>query len=102
MFLNGHGGNQALLEPACRDLRTRLGFIAAHVARDDLACAEDIVGTAEARNGLHAGDVETAAILTAHSARVRMDLARDFASAYQNRQQAHSDLGLGAAAMHPG
>jgi hypothetical protein len=63
MALNGHAGNQALPEPACRGLRARLGFIAADVVRNDLACPECIVGTSEARNGLHAGDVETSAIL---------------------------------------
>jgi creatinine amidohydrolase len=102
LFLNGHGGNRALLELACRDLRAGLGLITAHVAWDDLARAEDVVGAAEARNGLHAGDVETSAMLAAHSAQVRIDLAQDFSSAHLRWQQAHPDLGLGAAAMRPG
>ncbi|MBM3616119.1 MAG: creatininase family protein [Alphaproteobacteria bacterium] len=102
MVLNGHGGNRALLELACRDLRAELGLITAHVAWDDLAGAEKIVGEAEARNGLHAGDVETSAMLAAHPEKVRIEWADDFGSAHLNWHKAHPDLGLGAAALRPG
>ena len=102
MFLNGHGGNRALLELACRDLRADLGLITAYVAWDDLADAETVVGVAEAQDGLHAGDVETSAMLVAHPNKVRMDMAEDFGSAHLGWQQAHPDLGLGAGALRPG
>lgn len=102
MVLNGHGGNRAILELACRDLRAALGLITAHVAWDDLADAQDTVGAAEAANGLHAGDVETSAMLAAHPDRVRMGPAEDFGSAHLRWQQSHPDLGLGAAALRPG
>lgn len=102
MILNGHGGNRALLELACRDLRAELGLIAAHVAWDDLADAETVVGAAEAQNGLHAGDVETSAMLAAHPDKVRKDLTEDFGSAHLTWQQSHPDLGLGSAALRPG
>lgn len=101
MFLNGHGGNRALLELACRDLRSERGLITAHVAWDDLADAERVVGASEARNGLHAGDVETSAMLAAHPDRVRMDRAEVFGSAHLAWRQAHPDLGLGSAALRP-
>jgi creatinine amidohydrolase len=102
MFLNGHGGNRALLELAVRDIRARNGLVTAHVAWDDLAAADTIVGPDEARDGLHGGDVETSAMLAAHPARVRMDRAEDFGSAHLGWRLAHPDLGLGAAAMRPG
>ncbi|MBL9049976.1 MAG: creatininase family protein [Tabrizicola sp.] len=102
MILNGHGGNRALLELAARDLRAGLGLITAHVAWDDLANAESVVGVAEARNGLHAGDVETSAMLAAHPDKVRIDRAEDFGSAHLDWQKSHPDLGLGAAALRPG
>jgi creatinine amidohydrolase len=102
IFLNGHGGNRALLELACRDLRADLGLITAHVAWDDLADAEPVVGAAEAQDGLHAGDVETSAMLAAHPDKVRKDRAEDFGSAHLEWRQAHPDLGLGAAALRPG
>lgn len=102
MILNGHGGNRALLELACRDLRAELGLITAHVAWDDLANAEAVVGDAEARNGLHAGDVETSAMLAAHPDKVRRDRTEDFGSAHLTWQHAHPDLGLGPAPLRPG
>lgn len=102
MFLNGHGGNRALLDLACRDLRADLDLITAHVAWDDLADAERVVGAAEAQHGLHAGDVETSAMLAAHPDKVRKDRAEDFGSAHLKWLQAHPDLGLGAAALRPG
>jgi creatinine amidohydrolase len=102
MILNGHGGNRALLELACRDLRAELGLITAHVAWDDLADAEAGVGAAEAQNGLHAGDVETSAMLAAHPYRVRKDLTEDFGSAHLTWEHAHPDLGLGSAPLRPG
>lgn len=102
MILNGHGGNRAILELACRDLRAQLGLITAHVAWDDLAEAEAVVGDAEARNGLHAGDVETSSMLAAHPDKVRKDLTEDFGSAHLTWQHAYPDLGLGSAPLRPG
>ena len=102
MILNGHGGNRALLEVACRDLRAELGLITAHVAWDDLAGAEAIVGDTEDAHGLHAGDVETSAMLAAHPNLVRLDRAEDFGSAHLQWQTAHPDLGLASAALRPG
>lgn len=102
MILNGHGGNRALLELACRDLRAELGLITAHVAWDDLALAESVVGDFEARNGLHAGDVESSAMLAAHPDKVHMHRAEDFGSAHVAWQDSHPDLGLGAASLRPG
>lgn len=102
MILNGHGGNRAALELACRDLRADLGLVTAHVAWDDLAGAGSITGDHEAQNGLHAGDVETSAMLATHPALVRMDRAEDFGSAHLHWQVVHPDLGLGAAPLRPG
>lgn len=102
LFVNGHGGNRALLEIACRDLRAGLGLVTAHVAWDDLAGAASIVGPMEAANGLHAGDVETSAMLLAHPDKVRMAGTEDFGSAHLSWRATHPDLGLGAASLRPG
>lgn len=102
LIVNGHGGNRAILDLACRDLRAEFGLITAHVAWDELADAEDVVGEAEARNGLHAGDVETSAMLAAHPERVRMDRAESFGSAHVNWHRDHPELGLGMAPLRPG
>lgn len=102
LILNGHGGNRAVLESAVRDIRDSFGLVTAHVAWDDLAGAEAIVGRDEAQNGLHGGDVETSAMLAAFPTKVRMPLAEDFTSAHRKWQVAHPDLGLGDAPMRPG
>ena len=102
IFVNGHGGNRALLDLACRDLRAELGLITAHVAWDDLAEAEAVVGEGEARDGLHGGDVETSAMLAAHPGKVRMDRAEDYGSAHIAWRDHHPLLGLGTAPARPG
>lgn len=102
LILNGHGGNRAVLDIAVRDMRETFGLITAHVAWDDLARAEAIVGGDEARNGLHGGDVETSAMLAAFPAKVRMALAEDFGSAHRTWRKNHPDLGLGDAPVRPG
>lgn len=102
LIVNGHGGNRAILDLACRDLRAEFGLITAHVAWDELADAEDVVGEAEARNGLHAGDVETSAMLAAYPERVRMDRAESFGSAHVKWHRDHPELGLGMAPLRPG
>lgn len=102
MIVNGHGGNRAVLEIACRDLRAAHGLIVAQVAWDDLAGAEAVVGADEARDGLHAGDVETSAMLAAQPGKVRMDRAADFGSAHMDWRAAHPGLGLGGAPLRPG
>lgn len=102
LILNGHGGNRALLEMACRDLRSDHGLITGHVAWDDLAQAQSIVGDAEAQDGLHGGDVETSAMLAAHPSLVRMDRAQNYGSAHIGWRAAHPGLGLGGSALRPG
>lgn len=102
LVVNGHGGNRAILDIACRDLRAASGLITAHVAWDDLAGAEGIVGADEARDGLHAGDVETSAMLAAHPDGVRMDRAENFRPASADWRADHPALGLGGAPARPG
>lgn len=95
MILNAHGGNRAVLEIACRDLRARHGLVTAHCLWDGLVDAAAIVGPAEAARGLHGGDLETSAMLAAFPDRVRMASARDFASAQEDRAAGNGRLGLG-------
>lgn len=94
LMFNGHGGNRALLEIAARDLRARHGLTTAHCAWDDLVDTAAIVGPHEARNGLHAGDVETSAMLAAHPERVRPARARPGVSAHLLWAERFRRLGL--------
>jgi creatinine amidohydrolase len=74
-ILNGHGGNRAVLE---------------------------IVGADEARDGLHAGDVETSAMLHAFPRLVRPGACRDFGTAQPRWAAASPRLGLQGRAAQPG
>lgn len=82
-LLNGHGGNRAVLEIAARDLRARHGLITAQGSWEGFANTADIVGPDEARHGLHAGDVETSAMLHAFPHMVRPDACRDFGTPHR-------------------
>jgi creatinine amidohydrolase/Fe(II)-dependent formamide hydrolase-like protein len=64
MFVNGHGGNKALLEMAARDIRAELGLITFVVMPPSLTEADRAaLPAAEQRFGIHAGTVETALVL---------------------------------------
>lgn len=68
VLLNGHGGNGALLEVAARDIRAAHGLVTAHASW--FAFADLAPWPAEAlAHDLHAGDLETSAMLA-----VRPDL----------------------------
>lgn len=95
MILNAHGGNRAVLDIACRDLRARHGLVTAHCMWDALVDEAAIVGPAEAARGLHGGDVETSAMLAAFPERVRMGLSRDFQSSHEDWAAGNGRLGLG-------
>jgi creatinine amidohydrolase len=99
LVLNAHGGNRAVLEIACRDLRARHGLVTALCQWDSLVDTAAIVGAAEAVRGLHGGDVETSAMLSAHPDRVRPALARDFRSAHEDWGSGNTRLGLGRAVV---
>ncbi len=60
LFLNTHGGNKALLEMMCRDLRAELGLLCflAHGSTDTSSLPE-----LERRFGIHANTVETSMLL---------------------------------------
>jgi creatinine amidohydrolase len=60
-----------------------------------------VVECDQARNGLHAGDVETSAMLAAHPKRVGMDQDETFGSAHLHWRRDHLDLGLGMAPIRP-
>ncbi len=79
LFLNAHGGNKALLEMACRDLRDTFGLLCFLASPSPLSSADrEALPALEARFGIHAGTVETALIMATHP-----DLAKP------ERAQAH-------------
>ncbi|MYH56686.1 MAG: creatininase family protein [Boseongicola sp. SB0675_bin_26] len=94
VFLNGHGGNTAVLDVAARDLRISHDMIV--VAGSWLGFAEfEGVFDAEAlEDDIHAGDSETSAMLAARPELVDAGQARNFVSATRAWKESNRFIGL--------
>lgn len=77
VMFNGHGGNTAVLEVACRELRLDHGMITAHASWFGFSEPEGLIAPEDAGHDLHAGDIETAAMLAAREELVDMAQAVD-------------------------
>lgn len=80
VFINGHGGNSALLDTLTRDLRIRHGALAVATSWMRLGLPEGIVADEEIAHGVHGGLIETSLMLYLRPELVQMDLAEDFPS----------------------
>ena len=101
LFLNGHGGNTALLEIATREARRGHGMIAAHASWFALADLGDFDPQALAHD-IHAGDTETSAMLYAAADLVDMTRAEDFRTAMQDWADHGHRTGLSGQPARPG
>ncbi|TMM52928.1 creatininase family protein [Sulfitobacter sabulilitoris] len=100
LCLNGHGGNTAILEIAVRAARVDHGLVAAHASW--FAFAGDLSGFADVAHDLHAGEIETSAMLALRPDRVNMDLAQDFTAGMAAWEAANHLTGLTGQAARPG
>ncbi len=75
---NSHGGQVALVDILCRDLRVELGMLAVGASWFRCVDSSDLYSADERRFGIHGGESETGMMLHLHPALVRMDLAQDF------------------------
>lgn len=101
LMLNGHGGNTALLEIAARSARGDHGLIAAHAAWFAFA---DYTGFDEAAlaHDLHAGDIETSAMLHIAPDLVDRTQAQDFTPKMRDWEAAGHLTGLTGQPARPG
>lgn len=105
VLLNAHGGHVGAMDVVARDLRARLGMLVysvnwyqlplTNVQGEDL---NSLFSPHEHRFGVHAGDVETSAMLALQPHRVRMELAQNFASSAEQRAAHFPILGNGRSA----
>lgn len=105
VLLNAHGGHVGAMDVVARDLRARLGMLVysvnwyqlplTNVQGEDL---NSLFSPHEHRFGVHAGDVETSAMLALQPHRVRMELAQNFASSAEQRATNFPILGNGRSA----
>lgn len=74
-FMNGHGGNQALLEMAARDIRAATGLMCFCLQPGLYVNAPFPITPEEQRLGFHAGELETALMLALAPELVQMEKA---------------------------
>lgn len=105
LIFNTHGGQVGLLDPVARDLRARRGLLVVSTSWFQLplfdARGQDVnarFSAHERRFGAHAGEVETALMRVLNPGRVRMELARNFASSSEQRAERFEILGNGRSA----
>ena len=74
-FVNGHGGNIALLEMAARDIRVATGLMVFSIQPGFQGDPPFAITDEESRLGLHAGELETSMILAIDETLVNMSRA---------------------------
>ena len=100
-FFNGHGGNSAVLEIAARTARRAHGLITAHASWFAFADLSGFDAT-QLPYDLHAGDVETSAMLATRPDLVAMEKAQDFKTAMHMWEAAGHRTGLTGQPGRPG
>jgi creatinine amidohydrolase/Fe(II)-dependent formamide hydrolase-like protein len=74
-FVNGHGGNNALLDMTARDIRAATGLLCFCIHAGAFTDPPFDITPEEDRYGLHAGELETSLMLALAPELVRMELA---------------------------
>lgn len=78
VFFNAHGGQIALIDIVCREIRVKLGMLAVACSWFRITAVDDIISSAESTHGIHGGDLETSVMLHLHGNLVAMEKADDF------------------------
>ncbi|NNE54103.1 MAG: creatininase family protein [Sulfitobacter sp.] len=101
VLFNGHGGNNAVLEIAARDMRIRHGMIVCTCSWFGFADDSRDFGAGALRHDIHAGDLETSAMLAVRSGQVDMHAAQSFAPAQADWESGSKFIGLTGQAARP-
>ncbi|UWQ90864.1 creatininase family protein [Rhodobacteraceae bacterium M382] len=102
VLLNGHGGNTAVLDIVARDLRITHDMIVATCSWFGFADYADLIAPSALSVDLHAGDIETSAMLAERCDQVDMAQARNFIPEMRAWQQMNRFIGLTSEAARPG
>lgn len=78
VFVNSHGGNVALMEIVCRELRVRFGMLAVSSSWSRLGVPPGLYTDKERAVGIHGGDMETSLMLHFRPDLVKMSHAINF------------------------
>ncbi len=102
VLFNGHGGNTAALEIAARDLRINQNLIVATCSWFGFADYSEVIDEAELAYEIHAGNIETSAMLAVKPHLVDMTVAADFKSAIVDWEKKFQFIGLTGQPARPG
>jgi creatinine amidohydrolase len=81
VFINAHGGNGPAIDAAALSLRARHAMLCVHASWRRLGYPDGLFSERERVYGVHGGDAETSLTLAFRRDTVKLDEARDFASA---------------------
>jgi creatinine amidohydrolase len=81
VIVNSHGGNVPIIDIVARELRLRRKMLVVHASWSRFGYPDGLFSPTEQRYGIHGGDAETSLMLALRPNAVRMQEARDFASA---------------------
>lgn len=101
VILNAHGGNSSVLDIVARELKIDFGLNVATCHWYNFNEAAHLTDLSEQAFGIHAGLVETSAMLALAPDRVAMERAAHFASRAEDWQAAFRHLGLSAGRARP-
>jgi creatinine amidohydrolase len=88
IIVNSHGGNIAIIDIVARDLRVRHDILCVHVSWHRFGYpAPDSYTPGELTHGIHAGELETSAMLAFAPHLVRMEKAQDFRTLTMEMEQ---------------
>ncbi|HEV2505076.1 MAG TPA: creatininase family protein [Mesorhizobium sp.] len=101
VLLNAHGGNAPVLDIAARDLKIAHGLRITTCHWYNFNEAELHGDTRESAFGIHAGLIETSAMLALKPGLVAMDRADDFANQAETWQHDYTHIGLSPGRARP-
>ena len=92
IVFNSHGGQIALVDIVCRDIRIELGMLAVACSWFRIAEIGDLFSAHEIEHGIHGGDIETSMMLAVDPEHVDMRRAENFVPLTVAIAQAQSPL----------
>lgn len=94
VLFNGHGGNNAVIEIAARDLRIAHNMIVVTCSWFGFANWDGALDSDSLADDIHAGDIETSAMLATRPELVDMSQAENFIPAMDEWQKSNRFIGL--------
>jgi creatinine amidohydrolase len=93
VIVNSHGGNISIIDIVARDVRVRHNILCVHTSWHRFGYPEPEKYTpGELYHGIHAGELETSAMLAFQPGTVRMEKAKDFRTFTQSMEQRFKQL----------